>query len=179
MSLMTDGRVRTDRDVCHCAILEPRAPPLRPLLTMEHEMTRHRRANRLHHKRGGSAFATRVVIAALVATLFLVASCGSRAPDRPLSPKALEGRSIANGHGCAACHGDNGQGVTGPPWQGLFMSRVKLEGGTTVIADERYLATSITDPGLEIRRDWSLKMPDNQLKRLEVEAVIAYIKELK
>ena len=106
-----------------------------------------------------------------------VSACGGE-PPLALSPDATEGREIANANGCAACHGRNGQGVTAPSWQGLYNESVPLEDGTAVIADDAYLARSITDPQAEIVDGFTLKMPQNGLDDAEIELVIAYIREL-
>jgi len=108
---------------------------------------------------------------------FGLAACGQE-PELVLSPAAQEGREIANASGCASCHGKNGQGVTAPSWQGIYLEPVPVEPVGSVIADEDYLYRSITDPQADIVRDWTIKMPMNDLDDDQVAAVIAYIKEL-
>ncbi len=122
--------------------------------------------------RGATVFWSFVWVAVAAMT-----SCASE-PPLNLSPEAATGRDIANSNGCAACHGKNGQGNTGPSWQGLYLSRVKLDGGTTVLADADYLFRSITDPQAEVRRDWNVKMPTKDLSQDQVNSIVAYIKEL-
>lgn len=115
---------------------------------------------------------------ALVCTfVILVAACSSE-PPLALSPEAAEGRTIANASGCASCHGKNGQGVTAPSWQNIYLKQIPINGGGNVLADEDYLYRSITDPQAEIVRDWTLKMPKNSLTDDEIASIIAYIKEL-
>src|SRR3989440_2461408 len=46
------------------------------------------------------------------------------------------GKKSFQEQGCISCHGANGEGGKGPPLTGVFGSRVKLEGGQTVTADE-------------------------------------------
>ena len=118
-------------------------------------------------------------LAALCFAVLLFGACGGGEPDIALSPAAIEGRDIARASGCASCHGKNGQGVTAPSWQGIYLERIPIEGGDTVLADEDYLYRSITDPQAEIVRDWTIKMPKNNLTDDEVNSVIAYIKELR
>lgn len=112
----------------------------------------------------------------LAACLVGVASCGSGGPD--LSPLAAEGQEIARESGCAACHGSNGQGGVGPAWTSLFGSEVSLEDGTVVVADDAYLRTSIRDPQADIVAGYTTKMPENTLDDAQIDAVIAYIREL-
>jgi len=118
-----------------------------------------------------------VVVLAALATIGL-SGC-SQEPEIALSPAAEEGREIARASGCSSCHGKNGQGVTAPSWQGIYLERIPLESGVLALADEDYLTRSITDPGADIVRDWTIKMPSNDLTADEVASIVAYIKELK
>jgi cytochrome c oxidase subunit 2 len=61
-----------------------------------------------------------------VAALLGLAGCSSGSQS---------GAALAQSTGCAACHGDRGQGGLGPAWKGLFGSRVTLSNGTVVTAD--------------------------------------------
>ncbi|MEM7091614.1 MAG: cytochrome c [Actinomycetota bacterium] len=115
--------------------------------------------------------------AAVIAGAFLMTACGGN-PPLELSPLAAEGRQIANASGCASCHGKNGQGVTAPSWQGLYNEPVPLSDGTTVIADDEYLYSSITDPQGQIVADYTIKMPQNDLGDEDIELIITYIREL-
>ncbi len=116
-------------------------------------------------------------IAVAISVAIAISACAAEAP-LDLSPQAATGRDIANANGCASCHGKNGQGNTGPSWQGLYLTRVKLDDEATVLADDEYLYRSITDPSGQIKRDWTLKMPENDLTDDQVFAIIDYIKEL-
>ena len=51
---------------------------------------------------------------------------------------------------CLSCHSVDGSAMVGPTWKGLYGEEVELDDGTTVIADDAYLAESITDPGAKI-----------------------------
>jgi len=95
-----------------------------------------------------------------------------------LSPVAEEGKRISADSGCAGCHGGDGQGGIGPAWAGLYSSTVELEGGATVTADDAYLRRAITDPAAEKAAGFTVAMPENQLNTEDVEAVVAYIREL-
>lgn len=111
--------------------------------------------------------------------MLILAGCGAAEPDRDLSPQAAAGREVALDKGCAACHGSNGEGGVGPPWIGLAGSTVELEGGGTVVADAGYLRRSIVDPEAEVVAGWTVKMPVTELSDDEVNALIAYIQELR
>ena len=118
------------------------------------------------------------VMLAVVAAL-VVAACGSSEPDRELSPAAAAGREVALAEGCAACHGDNGEGSIGPAWIGLAGSTVDLEGGGTVVADTEYLRRSIVEPEADIVAGMTVKMPVTELSDEQVDNLIAYIEELR
>ncbi len=114
-------------------------------------------------------------VLALGAALTLGACGGS---DIDLPPLASEGRSVARGSGCAACHGRNGDGGVGPAWVELYGSTVELDGGERVVADRDYLRLAITDPKAQLVDGYTVPMPENNLDADEVEAVLAYIEAL-
>ena len=60
------------------------------------------------------------------------------------------GQKLFQSQGCTSCHGANGEGGKGPPLIGVFGSQVKLEGGTTVEANEDYIRNSIRNPQSQI-----------------------------
>ena len=114
---------------------------------------------------------------ALLIAVVVAAGCGgSVASD--LSPQAADGRQVANTSGCASCHGADGSGGVGPAFVGLYGSEVKLADGSTVVADDEYLRRSITDPDAERVEGYAVKMPSTDLDADEIEAVLAYIREL-
>ncbi len=117
-----------------------------------------------------------MILLVVIALALSACSGGEPAPD--LSEAAREGRAVALDRGCAACHGENGEGGVGPGWLGLFGSTVGLEGGASVPADDAYLRRAIVDPDSEIVAGSSISMPVTNLSDREVEALIAYIKEL-
>jgi cytochrome c1 len=91
---------------------------------------------------------------------------------------AAAGEQIARSSGCAGCHGQDFQGAAGPTWVGLAGSQVTLTDGSTVVADDAYLARAISDPAAELVDGFSLKMPANDLDDAEVADIVAYIKSL-
>lgn len=118
----------------------------------------------------------RSLVASAAIVAFAVA-CGG-GDDVELSAQAENGKQIASRSGCAACHGTDGQGAAGPPWLGLPGTEVPLDDGTVVIADDEYLRRSIMDPSAQRREGAQIQMPANNLSESEVDAVVAYIKEL-
>ncbi|MGF1665347.1 MAG: c-type cytochrome [Acidimicrobiia bacterium] len=117
-------------------------------------------------------------IRAVALCALILAACGGEETVE-LSPAAIEGRQIAGDLGCAACHGVDGQGGVGPAWVGLAGSEVELADGSVVLADTEYLRRSITDPEAEVVAGYTTKMPENTLSDDQVDAVVAYIEELR
>jgi len=116
---------------------------------------------------------------AVVVVALALGGCSSAEPDRNLSELAEQGREVALSRGCAACHGDNGEGRVGPAWQGLAGSTVPLEDGTVVIADTEYLRRAMVDPQADIVEGVTITMPVTDLSETEITALIAYIEELR
>lgn len=109
------------------------------------------------------------------------AACGDdagsdTAPSLP--PAAENGRRLAQSSGCAGCHGSNFEGGAGPSLVGLAGSEVLLTDGTTVIADDAYLTSSISDPAQQLVDGYTLKMPANNLSDAEVADIVAFINTL-
>lgn len=77
-----------------------------------------------------------------------------------------------------SCHGSRGQGGVGPPWTGLAGSTVRLSDGSTVVADDAYLAESIRDPAARRVSGYSVQMPRNNLDAAQISSVVAYIDSL-
>ena len=108
-------------------------------------------------------------------------ACGGSGSDGGgggLSAAGERGQDISRRNGCASCHGTDGQGGIGPAWVDLYGAEVELDDGTTVIADEDYLARAISDPGAEKVKDATVAMPSNGLSDEEIADVIAYIRDL-
>lgn len=120
----------------------------------------------------------RKALLALSVVVALLAACGEDSAVPNMSPEALQGRDLAMSKGCAACHGDRGEGGVGPSWIGLAGSDVELVEGVTVMADAEYLQRSITDPEAQVVAGFTITMPTTKLTEPEVSALIAYIEEL-
>ncbi len=99
----------------------------------------------------------------------------------PPSPE-LRGEQLASSYGCANCHSTDGSAKTGPTWLHLYESNVTLSDGSTVVADEDYLRTSIVKANAQVSAGFPANvMPDfsTVLDQTMVEALVAYIKTLK
>jgi cytochrome c oxidase subunit 2 len=72
------------------------------------------------------------------------------------------GQTWTSEFGCTACHTTTDSTATlGPSWLGLFGREEELSDGSTVIADEEYLAESIIDPNAHIVAGFQPVMPPN------------------
>ena len=117
-------------------------------------------------------------VPALAIALSSLAGCGGDENGAAMPAQAEQGREIARTNGCAACHGTNGQGGVGPAFTGLYGSRITLADGSTVVADDAYLAESIRTPGATKIAGYDIDMPSNDLDDDQIAALIAYIRAL-
>jgi mono/diheme cytochrome c family protein len=93
---------------------------------------------------------------------------------------AATGQQLATTNGCTGCHSIDGAAGAGPTWQGLYGHEVTLSDGSTVTADDAYIAESIHDPSAQIVEGFSDIMPKTfaDWSDDQVNAIIAYIKTL-
>jgi cytochrome c oxidase subunit 2 len=98
------------------------------------------------------------------------------APPPTVDPEA--GRELLVTAGCAACHGAQGEGGTGPTFVGLVGSERILADGRTVVADDDYLRRSILDPQADVVDGFFVPMPRLPVETDEVEQIVAYIRSL-
>jgi cytochrome c oxidase subunit II len=91
------------------------------------------------------------------------------------------GERAAAEHGCLRCHTLDGSPHIGPTWSGLFRSRVPLEGGGDVLADEAYLTESMMDPAAKRHAGFALVMPSYQgrLPPSDAAAIVELIRSLR
>jgi mono/diheme cytochrome c family protein len=96
-------------------------------------------------------------------------------------PMALVGGQLFANLGCAGCHRSDSAG-TGPSLQGLFGNQGQMADGSTITADEGYLAESILNPQAKVAAGYGPPsvMPAyaGQLSDDQVNQLIAYIKSL-
>lgn len=96
-------------------------------------------------------------------------------------PPAEAGKLLYNRRGCAQCHSIDATARTGPSFSGTYGTSQPLADGTTVLIDENYLRESIIEPMAKVRAGYRPVMPSykGQLKDLEIDAIIEFIKSLK
>lgn len=109
-------------------------------------------------------------------------ACGADTADAPelgpLTPEQQRGRGLALSEGCVSCHGIDFSGGVGPGWVGLAGSTVALDDGTSVVADDAFLARAITDPGAQVREGSKIAMPENELTDAQVADLVAFLHAL-
>ncbi len=96
-------------------------------------------------------------------------------------PESMEaaGERLFEERQCHTCH-PPGEGRRGPSLVGVFGSRVPLESGQAVVADETYLRESILNSRAKIVAGYRPIMPvfEGQLSEEQVLQLIAFIKSL-
>jgi cytochrome c oxidase subunit 2 len=91
-----------------------------------------------------------------------------------------QGKLLAVRNGCIGCHSLDGTRLTGPTWFKMYGANVELADGTTVVANDAYLAESILDPkAKEVDGFSPTVMPPFALSEEEISNIIAYFKTLK
>jgi hypothetical protein len=94
-------------------------------------------------------------------------------------PMACWGKKLTNSKGCMACHSVDGvKQQPCPNWKGLFGQDRLLVSGETVLADEAYLANSITNSWDQVVQGYGKTMPPYNFPEQELEALVAYLKSL-
>ena len=103
---------------------------------------------------------------------------GEAKGEEPLHER---GGRVVKGAGCLNCHAVDGKEKIGPNFRGLYGSKVPLEGGKSVTADEEYLRESIVDPGAKVVKGYPNVMPTFKasIPPEDVKAVVEYMKTLK
>jgi len=92
---------------------------------------------------------------------------------------AENGQVIFQQLGCSTCHRFDTQG-RGPNLTGVFGSKVLLDDGRTVIADEDYVRESILNPAAKVVNGFKPIMPVFQglVSEDQLNALVAYVKSL-
>jgi cytochrome c oxidase subunit II len=93
----------------------------------------------------------------------------------PDDAPAVAGARLFTTYGCNACHG-----ARAPTMAGLYGSRVQLDNGSFVIADDQYLRESIIEPGAKVVAGYPPIMPTyrGQLSEEQLMDLVAYIKSV-
>jgi mono/diheme cytochrome c family protein len=74
---------------------------------------------------------------------------GNQVAAAPISA-AAHGAELAEENGCTTCHAKDGQRLVGPGWGGLYGSTVKLDDGSSVVADDAHLTEKILKPDAKV-----------------------------
>ncbi len=95
-------------------------------------------------------------------------------------PLAAQGQQAFQDLACATCHLANGQG-RGPSLLGVYGSKVQLDNGQTVVADDAYIRESILSPTAKIVAGYTPIMPTFQglVSEEQLLTLIEYVKSLK
>ena len=95
-------------------------------------------------------------------------------------PVATAGEGLFQDLGCATCHRGE-SGALGPALAGVFGSKVHLQSGETIVADESYLRESILNPQAKIVAGYQPVMPTfkGQVSEENLLQLITYIKTLR
>lgn len=90
------------------------------------------------------------------------------------------GAALYRSSQCYTCHSTDGSNMTGPTWKGLFGTQQPLADGTSVLADENYIRSSILNPQQQIVRGYQPVMPTyrGSLNDRQIDALIAYMRGL-
>lgn len=126
-----------------------------------------------------------LVIAGALALAAAAGACssddgGSAAPDVELSAAGERGEQVAKQQGCTSCHTTDGSSANAPTWLDLAGSEVELDDGTTVVADDDYLRTSIICSKTQVVDGYLDNMPiyEGEISAAELEDLLAYLHDL-
>ncbi|TRY33286.1 cytochrome c oxidase subunit II [Aliiglaciecola sp. M165] len=93
-----------------------------------------------------------------------------------LSVTAQSGKDLSQISGCLGCHNFTDSSI-GPTWKNLYGKMQTLADGSQVLVDDAYLKESVLNPTAKIVKGFAPIMPVMQLNDLEMDSIIAYIKE--
>jgi mono/diheme cytochrome c family protein len=116
----------------------------------------------------------------VVAGVAGIGSAVAAEASAPADPAAL-GEKLAAEYACTSCHALDAGTKVGPGWGGLYGVPVKLADGSTVKADDAYLAESIISPDARLVHGYAGgTMPSYaaSLDAAQVAALVAYIRTL-
>lgn len=90
---------------------------------------------------------------------------------------------VAASLGCGSCHSIDGTPKVGPTWEGLYGSRVTLDDGSVVVADDAYTAESIRDPDAKtvdgyLKGVMAAVIKPGAVSEEDIRALVAYIRTL-
>lgn len=90
------------------------------------------------------------------------------------------GSALYTGRGCAQCHSLSGERLIGPSWKNLWGAERQFVDGSTAVADENYISSSILYPQQQVVAGYGGVMPSylGSLNQREIGAIIVYMKSL-
>lgn len=89
-----------------------------------------------------------------------------------------QGKQLAQGQGCVACHSIDGSPSLAPGWLGIFGKTETMVDGSTVIVDEAYFKESITEPNAKMVKGYPAVMIPYKFSEEQLDALVAYAKSL-
>jgi cytochrome c oxidase subunit II len=89
-----------------------------------------------------------------------------------------QGRQLAEGSGCIACHSVDGSKSLAPGWKDLFGKTEMLTDGTNIVVDETYFKESVTNPTAKLVQGFPPVMVPYKFTDGQLDALIAYTKSL-
>ncbi len=100
--------------------------------------------------------------------------------DGTYTPTTAIGQAMAAKNGCYQCHSVDGTKLIGPTWKDLFGSNRAFTDGTSMIADETYIAESINYPNKHIVAGYNPVMPSylGKMSDRDINAIINYMKSI-
>jgi len=101
------------------------------------------------------------------------------AGEAPATSLAAAGQKLFEELACITCHREDSR-ARGPLLDGLFGKEVRLRGGDTVVADEKYVRDSILRPAAKIVEGYEPIMPtfEGQISEEGLLSLVSYIKSL-
>jgi len=89
------------------------------------------------------------------------------------------GRQLMESEGCLSCHSTDGSEIAGPTLKDLYGHQVVFQDGSTVTADEKYLAEAIVEPEKTMVKGYEPIMPPyGHLSAEDVQAMVDYMKSI-
>ncbi|MBR9909731.1 MAG: c-type cytochrome [Gammaproteobacteria bacterium] len=90
-----------------------------------------------------------------------------------------QGRQLAQGNGCLACHSVDGSRGLAPTWLDLYGKTETIKDGSQVIVDAAYLKESIVAPAASIVQGYPPVMVAYNFSPEQLDALVAYIQSLR
>ena len=104
-----------------------------------------------HHPYAAAAAATASAPTTTTSTATTTTTAPTTAGPVTATPALVaQGKTLYTSDGCSACHSLTGTAGVGPTLNGVAGSKVTLDNGQTVTANDAYLEQSITNPDAQI-----------------------------